>query len=175
MARTCCSVNTMPWFCASRASKAFKRRANVCRSLRTHTLRTPVGEAHHHNVGVEHHKRHPSVPFQRILQMKVHDGLLFPLFQPEIAGNPTIVLIDAAIAFPPRVEIACRPFEPNNEAPGADLRLLRPAPDENPRSDPARRAVRRPRSDFPNAFFSATCSTMSSARSSAFVWIFFSR
>ena len=43
--RICCSCqHHRPRFCARRASSAFSRRANVCRSLRTHTLRTPVGE-----------------------------------------------------------------------------------------------------------------------------------
>src|SRR5215470_9820664 len=62
--------------------------------------------------------------------MEPDDGLLLPLLQPEIAGNPAVVLVHFAVAFPPVVELAGRDVEPFNEPPGADLGLLRPAPDE---------------------------------------------
>ena len=41
-----------------------------------------------HDVGVEHHERQPPVALQRMLAIKVYDGLFFPLFEPEIPGNP---------------------------------------------------------------------------------------
>jgi hypothetical protein len=47
----------------------------------------------------------------------------------KIAGNPAVVLVQA-VAFPPVVELAGGDVEPPDEPPGADLGLLRPAPDE---------------------------------------------
>src|SRR4051794_4094366 len=44
MARTCDSVSTWPGSCASFASSAFSLLANVCKSCRNHTLRTPLGD-----------------------------------------------------------------------------------------------------------------------------------
>src|SRR5213083_2112039 len=62
--------------------------------------------------------------------MEPDDGLLLPLLQPEIAGNPAVVLVHFSVAFQPVVELAGGDVEPLNEPPGADLGLLRPAPDE---------------------------------------------
>src|SRR5712691_3603253 len=62
--------------------------------------------------------------------MEPDDGLLLPLLQPEIAGNPAVVLVHFSVAFPPVVELAGGDVEPLDEPPGADLGLLRPAPDE---------------------------------------------
>src|SRR5712692_9145992 len=38
--------------------------------------------------------------------MEADDGLLLPILQPEIAGNPAVVLVHLAVAFPPVVELA---------------------------------------------------------------------
>src|SRR4051794_2166187 len=62
--------------------------------------------------------------------MKIHDCLLLPILQPEIPRNPAIVLVHLAIALAPVVELTGRDAEPSNESPGADLSLVRPAPDE---------------------------------------------
>src|SRR6266702_3911499 len=62
--------------------------------------------------------------------MEPDDGLLLPLLQPEIAGNPAVVLVHFSVAFPPVVELAGGDVEPHDKPPGADLGLLRPAPDE---------------------------------------------
>ena len=62
--------------------------------------------------------------------MEPGDGLLLPLLQPEIAGNPAAVLIHFAVAFPPVVKLAGGDVEPLDEPPGADLGFLRPAADE---------------------------------------------
>jgi hypothetical protein len=79
-------------------------------------------------------------------------GLLLPLLQPEIAGNPTVVLVHFAVAFPPVVELAGSDVEPTDEPPG-NLSLLRPAPDEI--HDLVPRIVRNPdlRSEFPKRLF----------------------
>src|SRR5262249_25414302 len=82
------------------------------------------------------------VALQRVLQVEPDDGLLLPLLQPEIAGNPAVVLVHFAVAFSPVVKFAAGDVEPLNEPPGADLRLLRPAPDEI--QDQVPRVVRNP-------------------------------
>ena len=85
--------------------------------------------------------------------MKADDGLLLPILQQEVAGNPAVVLVHLPVAFPPVVEFTGSDVEPPNEPPAADLGLLRPAPDGNPRSDPVYRAEPSARSEFPNFFF----------------------
>ena len=104
--------------------------------------------------------------------MEADNGLLFPILQPEIAGNPPVVLVHLAVAFQPVVELAGGHVEPPDEPPGADLGLLRPAPDEI--HDLIPRIVRNPDpgQSSPKRFFSATCSAISFA--SSLVWIFFS-
>jgi hypothetical protein len=49
--------------------------------------------------------------------MESDDGLLLPILQPEIAGNPAVVLVHFAVAFPPVVELAGSDVEPQNEPP----------------------------------------------------------
>src|SRR5690242_17954401 len=107
--------------------------------------------------------------------METDDGLLLPFLQPEIAGNPAVVLVHLAVAFPPVVELAGGDVEPLDELPGADLGLLRPALDEV--HDLVPRVVRNPDpgQSSPSVFFSAMCSAINSARTSSLVWIFFSR
>src|SRR5215471_1811253 len=104
--------------------------------------------------------------------MEPDNGLLLPILQPEIAGNPAVVLVHFAVAFPPVVELAGGDVEPLDEPPGADLGPLRPAPDEI--YDLVPRIVRNPDpgQSSPSVFFRATCSAISSARTSSLVWIF---
>src|SRR5215475_14251102 len=134
-----------------------------------------AGRTHRHDVCVEHHERQPAVALQRVLQMKANDGLLLPILQPEVAGNPAVVLVHLPVAFPPVVELAGGDVEPPDEPPGADLGLLRPAPDEIHDLIPCIVRNPAPGQSSPMSFFSATCSAISSARTSSFVWIFFCR
>ena len=92
-----------------------------------------------------------------------------PILQPEIAGNPAVVLVHLAVAFPPVVELAGSDVEPHDKPPGADLSLLRPAPDKV--NDLIPRIVRNPDpgQSSPSVFFSATCSAINSARTSSLV------
>src|SRR5580692_3558863 len=107
--------------------------------------------------------------------MKIDDRLLFPLLQPKVPGNPTVVFVDLAVAVAPVVELAGPDAEPFDEPPGADPGLLGPAPDEV--HDLVPHIVRHPDRGqrSPRLFFSAICSAISSARTSSLVWIFFSR
>jgi len=83
-----------------------------------------------HNVSVEHHERQPPIAFQRVLQVELDDRFFLPRLQPEITGNPTVVLVDAPIPLPPVIELAGGHAQPRDEPSDADLGLLRPAPDE---------------------------------------------
>src|SRR3954465_15526246 len=107
--------------------------------------------------------------------MKIHDCLLLPILQPEIPRNPAIVLVHLAIALAPVVALTGRDAEPSNESPGADLSLVRPAPDEI--HDLVPRVVRHPNpvQISPRLFFKATCSAINSASTSSLVWIFLVR
>ena len=134
-----------------------------------------AGRTHRHDVGVEHHEGQPPIAFQRIHLVERNDRLLLPILQPKIPGNPAVMLIDLAVPLAPAVELAGRDVEPPDEPPGADLGLLRPVPDEI--YDLIPRIVRNPDpgQSSPTLFFRATCSAISSAKTSSFVWIFFSR
>src|SRR5260221_7882720 len=90
-------------------------------------------------------------------------------------GEPSRVLVHLAVAIPPVVELAGGDIEPPDEPPGADLGLLRPAPDEIHDLVPCIMRNPDPGQSSPIVFFGATCSAINSARTSSFVWIFFSR
>src|ERR1022692_3622924 len=78
-----------------------------------------------HNISVEHHERQPPITFQRILQMEIDDRFFFPQLQPEITGNPTVVLVDAPVALPPVIELTGGHAQPMNESSDASA-LPRP-------------------------------------------------
>jgi len=134
-----------------------------------------AGRTHRHDVGVQHHERQPPVALQRILQVERNDLPLLPILQPKVSGNPAVMLIDTAVPLASAVELAGGDVEPLDEPPGTDLGLFRPAPDEI--HDLVPRIVRNPDpgQSSPTLFFRATCSAISSANTSSFVWIFFSR
>src|SRR5215831_11392404 len=134
-----------------------------------------AGRAHRYHVGIQHHKRQPPIALQRILPMEIDDGLLFPLFQPKVPGNPTVVFVDAAVAFSPIVELAIAHAQPLNESSDADLAGIGPASDEI--HDLVPHVVRHPDlvQNSPSSFFNAMCSAINSARTSSLRWIFFSR
>lgn len=126
-----------------------------------------AGRTHRHDVGVQHHEREPPVAFQRILQVERNDRLLLPILQPKVPRNPAVMLIDLAVSLAPAVEPAGGTVEPPDETPGTDLGLPRPAPDEI--HDLVPRIVRNPNpgQSSPTLFFRATCSAISSAKTSS--------
>src|SRR5208283_3205636 len=107
--------------------------------------------------------------------METHDRFFLPRLQPEIAGHPTVVLIGSSIALAPVVELTGSYPQPMDEPPGADLGLLRPAPDEIHHLIP--HIMRHPArgQSSPRLFFNAMCSAISSARTSSLVCTFFSK
>src|SRR4029077_15285295 len=107
--------------------------------------------------------------------MEADDRFLLPRLQPEIPGNPTVVLIHSPVALAPVVELAGSNAQPLRESPDADLGLLRPTSDKIHHLIP--HIVRHPvlAQSSPRLFFSAMVSAISSARTSSLVWTFFSK
>jgi hypothetical protein len=62
--------------------------------------------------------------------MEADDGFLLPLLEPEIPGNPTIVLIHSPVTPAPVVELAGANVQPLRKSPDADLGSLRSASDK---------------------------------------------
>src|SRR5438105_4870961 len=148
---------------------------SIARATRLLQYPPNAGGADRHDVSVQHHKRQSPIAFQGMFPVEVDDCLLLPRRQPEIAGNPTVVFIDPSVACSPVVELAGSHAQPVDESSGADLGLLRPAPDEIHHEVP--HIVRHPHfgQSSPRLFFKAMCSAISSANTSSLVWIFFSR
>src|SRR6266568_6450174 len=134
-----------------------------------------ASRAHRHHIAVQHHERQPPIAFQRILQMEADDRLFLPRLQPEVTGNPTVVLIHTPIALPPIVKLAGGYAQPRNESSHADFGLLRPAPDKIHHLIP--HIMRHPARGqcSPRLFFKAICSAISSARTSSLVCTFLSK
>src|SRR5258707_14052383 len=99
----------------------------------------------------------------------------FSWLQPEIPGNPSVVLIHSPVALAPVVELAGPDAQPLRESPDADLGLLRPTSDKIHHLIP--HIMRHPilGQSSPRLFFSAMCSAISSARTSSLVCTFFSK
>jgi hypothetical protein len=127
-----------------------------------------AGRADRHDIGVEHHERQPAIAFQRIDQLEVEDGFLFPIVEPVVAGYPCVVLVDQAVTVFPVVELAGRNAQPADESAGRQIGLAGPAVDEV--DDLVSVIVGGPLSVqiWPRLFFSATCSPISSAMTSFF-------
>jgi hypothetical protein len=98
--------------------------------------------------------------------VKLDDRLLFPVFEPPIAGNPTVVLVDFAVTFSPVVELAQADADPLDDLLGRDFRPIRPI--ANVVDDLITSVVGNPGSgqSSPSTFFSLTCSSRSSATTS---------
>src|ERR1700736_4913397 len=130
---------------------------------------------HRYHLRIQHHERQPSIPFQRILQMEADDRFLLPRLQPEIPGNPTVVLIHSPVALSPVVKLAGPNAQPLRKSSHADLGLLRPTSDKIYNLIP--HIMHHPvlGQSSPRLFFNAICSAISSARTSSLVWTFFSK
>src|SRR6266568_887418 len=119
-----------------------------------------------HQVGIQHHKRQPPVAFQGILLMEADDGLFLPVFQPVIARGPYVMLVDFAVAFFPVEKLAARQAGPGQQPPERNLSLLGPAVHKI--HNLVAQIMRHPFLSqlSPRLFFSATCSSINSARTS---------
>ena len=122
--------------------------------------------AYRHDIGVEHHEGETTVALKWVLIVKINDGLFFPVFEPPIAWNPAVVLVDLAVTLPPVVELALSDAQPGDKLLGRDLRPIRPI--TGVVDDLITSVVGNPGSSqsSPSSFFSLTCSSMSSATTS---------
>src|SRR5713226_5167922 len=77
---------------------------------------TRAGQANGHDVSVQHHERQSPIAFPGMLLVEADDRLLLPRRELEITGNPTVVFIDAPIAFSPVVELAGPHAQPVDES-----------------------------------------------------------
>src|SRR4029078_7048264 len=115
-----------------------------------------------------HHERQPPVSVQGMPVMEVKNGLLFPIFEPEVARHFAVMLVDFAVAVPPGVKLAGADPQPADELLGRQFGALLPVIDVihyfvadivgNP--DAFQRS--------PNSFFNCTCSCINSATTSFF-------
>src|SRR5574340_230678 len=149
-----------------------RRSTDAARPLQ-HAIHAAGADGYH--VAVEHHKRQPSVAFQRILEREAEDRLLFPVFEPPVARHPTVVLVPFAVAVLPVVELARAEAQPGDELPRRDLRSLLPTAHVIDHFIAG--VVGNPTSvqSSPLAFFARTFSSISSAMTSFFCWSLLSR
>src|SRR5262249_10172600 len=118
------------------------------------------------DVPVEHHEGQAAVALERVLRVEGDDGLLLGVVEPVVAGDPGVVLVGLAVAVLPGVPLARADADPGQEAGDGDASAPGPAVDEV--HEGVARVVGDPgaRQGSPSSFFSWTCSSMSSERTS---------
>ena len=129
-----------------------------------------TGRAASDDVGVEHHEGQVAIAVERMLAGEGTDGLLFRVGKPVVAWHPGVVFVDLAEAVLPVVELAGADADPGEEAAGGDVGLVGPGTDEI--DDLVAGVVGNPAAGqgSPSSFFSWTCSSMSSPRTSFLRW-----
>ena len=101
--------------------------------------------------------------------MEIDNGSFLPIFEPPIAWDLAVVLVDFAVTVLPVVELTCAQAEPTQELTGWKLRAVGPMLDVV--DDLITHVVGNPGSvqSSPSSFFSCTCSCISSAMTSFFL------
>ncbi len=89
-----------------------------------------TGRTDRHDVVIDHHEAQSAVALQRVAIVVVEDGLLLVFFEPEIARDLAIVLVELAVALPPFVELPSRQAEPAHQSPDGEPRPGGPMRDE---------------------------------------------
>jgi hypothetical protein len=125
-----------------------------------------AGRATSDDVGVNHHEGEPAVALQGKEFLEVEDGFAFLGFEPVVAGDPGIMFVDLAVAVLPRVPLGSGQAQPQQKASDREAGLVGPTADEV--NDLIAGIVGNPESgqSSPRSFFSWTCSSMSSERTS---------
>src|SRR6516164_1058851 len=125
-----------------------------------------AGRAAGHDIAVEHHEGQPPVALQGVLAVEVKNGLFLDIFEPVVAGDPGVVLVGLAVALLPGVPLGGGQADPQEEAGDGDAGLAGPAVDEV--HEGVAGIVGNPASvqSSPSPFFSWTCSSISSERTS---------
>src|SRR5579884_1644748 len=118
------------------------------------------------DVLVKHHEGQAAIALQRKQSVEVADSLLLLLFEPVVARNPGIMLIGLAVAALPGVPLGGGQAQPEQEASDGNAGLVGPTLDEV--NDLVAGVVGNPDAfqSSPSSFFSWTCSSMSSERTS---------
>ena len=62
--------------------------------------------------------------------VKINDCLFFPVFQPEVPGNPAVVLVDFTVALSPVVKFAGANAYPFDELTSGNFAIRTPAFDK---------------------------------------------
>ncbi|MDB5392294.1 MAG: hypothetical protein JWM11_7940 [Planctomycetaceae bacterium] len=98
--------------------------------------------------------------------MKVENGGLFPVFQPEVSRDFAVVFIGLSVAQLLRMLLARPRVDPTEETEGRDFRPVGPVVDTV--DNLIARVVRNPATVYssPNTFFARTLASMSSATTS---------
>jgi len=115
-------------------------------------------DADRYDTGVEHHVRQAAVAVERVVEMKLDDGLLLPVLQPVIPRDPSVVLIGLAVSLCPTAERRGGEPDPREDLRLRDLGFRRPAVDVI--DDAVASVVGKPAAiqGSPTGFFSRTCS-----------------
>lgn len=82
------------------------------------------------DICVEHHVRQATITIQRMLEMKLDDGVFFPIFEPVITRDRTVMLVRDAVAAHPLVESGFIQTDQAKELLVADFSTLGPVVDE---------------------------------------------
>ena len=129
-----------------------------------------AGRAAGDDVGIEHHEGQVAIAIERMLACEEADVLFLLVGEPVVAWDPGVVLVDLAEAVLPVVEFAGADADPGEEAADGDVRLVGPGADEV--NDLVAGVVGNPAAGqgSPSSFFSWTCSSMSSPRTSFLRW-----
>jgi hypothetical protein len=122
------------------------------------------------DVLIEHHEGQAAVALQGKQFVEVQDGLPLGVLEPVVARDPGVVLVGLAVAVLPGMPLGRGQAEPQQEARDGYAGLAGPAVDEI--DDLVAGVVGNPASvqSSPSAFFSWTCSSMSSERTSCLRW-----
>src|SRR6202008_1460665 len=107
-----------------------------------------------------------AVALQRKEFVEVEDGLAFLGLEPVVTRDPAVVLVDLAVAVLPEMPLGSGDADPQQEAGNGDAGLIGPAVDEV--NDRVTGIVGNPDAgqSSPSSFFSWTCSSISSERTS---------
>jgi hypothetical protein len=85
--------------------------------------------ADRHEVAIDHHEGQPAVALEGELVMEFQDLPLLPVLEPPVTGDVGVVLVDAAVAGAPGVELALGDPQPADQAMRGDFRAIGPVAD----------------------------------------------
>src|SRR5262249_2155581 len=113
-----------------------------------------------------HHEGQPAAAIQGEQGVEVEDRLFFLGFEPVVARDPGVVLVGLAVAVLPGVPLGSGDAQPQEETGDGEAGLAGPAVDEI--DDLVAGVVGNPEAvqGSPSSFFSCTCSSINSARTS---------